>query len=72
MDDNGGEVRIGTTEELMVAMAELPGPVYKLRVKPGIRHQESATSKKQEAVTSKKQEVTKLNQEIFCSNDFIR
>ena len=40
VDDNGDEVRIGTTEELMVAMAEQPGPVYKLRVKPGIRHQE--------------------------------
>ena len=46
IDDDGDEVRIGTAEELVVAMAEQAGPVYKLRVKPGIRHQQSATSQK--------------------------
>merc|ERR1739848_200003 len=54
VDEEGDEV-IGTAEELMVAMAEQQGPVYKLMVRPGIRHQEPAPSEQQEAVTSKKQ-----------------
>merc|ERR1739848_751033 len=58
VDEEGDEVRIGTAEELMVAMAEQQGPVYKLRVRQGIRHQETATSEQQEAVTPKKQEET--------------
>jgi len=61
VDEEGDEVRIGTAEELMVAMAEQPGPVYRLRVRPGIRHQETATSEKQESVTSMKQEETNSN-----------
>ena len=58
VDEEGDEVRIGTAEELMVAMAEQPGPVYRLRVRPGIRHLETATSEKQEPVIFMKQEET--------------
>ena len=68
VDEEGDEVRIGTAEELMVAMAEQPGPVYKLRVRQGIRHQETATSEQQEAVTPKKQEETNSKKKEAADN----